>query len=402
MVGDQIDLVPQLGWNSWNCFGSSVSGDKVKAATDEMVSSGLINHGWTYVNVDDFWEKNAREAGNDPTMAGPHRTDSGEIIPNARFSDMKALADYIHSKGLKAGLYSSPGPTTCGGCEASYGHEAQDAQTWAKWGFDYIKYDLCSYTQTTEGRAANPNASPKNAEIPYKLLGDALKNVDRDILFSLCQYGQQNVGSWAQDVGGNSWRTTGDIQGNWASVTRIMDQQIGREIYAGPGHWNDPDMLVVGQTAIGSGNNPRRGLTYNEMYTHLSAWIMLDAPLLIGCDMTKMDAFTLGLLSNDEVLAVNQDSLGKQAVRLFPPAGQPAGPYQVWAKDMADGSKAVGIFSRTEIDDSFAVKWDTLGITGKQTVRDLWRNKDVGVFDGQFETMVPRHGVMLVKVTPAK
>ena len=283
-----------------------------------MVNSGLINHGWTYVNVDDFWEKNARQANSDPTMAGPHRTPDGEIIPNGRFPDMQALADYIHSKGLKAGLYSSPGPTTCGGCEASYQHEAQDAQTWAKWGFDYIKYDLCSYTQTPEGRANNPSASPKNAEIPYKILGDALKNVDRDILFSLCQYGQQNVGAWAQDVGGNSWRTTGDIRAAWGSVTQIMDQQIGREIYAGPGHWNDPDMLVVGRTAIGSGNNPTQGLTPNEMYTHYSAWILLDAPMLIGCDMTKMDDFTKGLLSNDEVLAVNQDPLGKEAVRLFP------------------------------------------------------------------------------------
>ena len=207
---------------------------------------------------------------------------------------------------------------------------------------------------------------------------------------------------------GNSWRTTGDISGNWRSVTSLFDQQFGREIFAGPGHWNDPDMLVVGRTAIGSGNNPTQGLSANEMYTHMSAWIILDSPMLIGCDMTKMDDFTRSLLENDEVIAANQDPLGKQAVRFIPPTapfGQqqpPAGLFQLWAKDMEDGSKVVGIFSRNEIDDTFAVQWSDLKINGKQVVRDLWRQKDVGTFDAKFEPVVPRHGVVLVKITPVK
>lgn len=398
-VGDTIALTPQLGWNSWNCFGSSVTADKVKAAADAMVSSGLINHGFSYVNIDDFWEKNARQAGNDPTMAGPARDENGVILPNARFPDMKGLADYIHGKGLKAGLYSSPGPTTCGGCTGSYQHEAQDVQTWDKWGFDYIKYDLCSYTGgTPEGREHNPNQSPENAKLPYALLGEALKKTDRDIFFSLCQYGQQNVGEWAPSVGGNSWRTTGDISANWRSLTGIIDQQVGREKFAAPGHWNDPDMLVVGRTAIGSGNNPTQGLSANEMTTHISMWALLDAPLLIGCDMTKMDPFTLSLLSNDEVLDVNQDTLGQQAVRILRD-----GEFEVWAKDLADGSKAVGIFNRSELESPYTLKYSDLKISGSQQARDLWRQKNIAsTAADSFTAPIPRHGVLLLKLTPAK
>ncbi|HVX84777.1 MAG TPA: putative Ig domain-containing protein [Phycisphaerae bacterium] len=396
-VGDTIALTPQLGWNSWNCFGSSVTADKVKAAADAMVSSGLINHGFAYVNIDDFWEKNARMAGRDDTMKGDPRDAAGNILPNARFPDMKALTDYIHSKGLKAGLYSSPGPTTCGGCTGSYQHEEQDVQSWDKWGFDYIKYDLCSYTQTPEGRANPPGRSPENAKMPYAILGDALKKTDRDIFYSLCQYGQQDVGAWAPSVGGNSWRTTGDISGRWSSLTNIIDLQVGREKYAGPGHWNDPDMLVVGKTAIGNGNNPTAGLTPNEMYTHISMWCLLDAPLLIGCDMTKMDAFTTSLLSNDEVLAVNQDPLGRQASRILVDND-----IQVWAKDLADGSKAVGIFNRSELEQPYTLKFSDLKLTGKQTPRDLWRQQNLAPASDDLTTPVPRHGVVLLRLIPVK
>jgi len=411
-VGDTINLTPQLGWNSWNCFGSRVTADKVKQAADAMVSSGLINHGWSYINVDDFWEKNANQARNDPTMAGPARAEDGTILPNARFPDMKALADYVHGKGMKIGLYSSPGLTTCGGCTASLGHEEQDAMSWAKWGFDYIKYDVCSYRnninqQRQAAVAANggplaPEALAKlNRELamkPYIVLRDALAKVDRDMVYSLCQYGDESVWEWGAEVGGNSWRTTGDIGATWQSVTQLWDRQVGKEKYAGPGHWNDPDMLVVGNVDIGSGANLRpTGLSANEQLTHISVWILLDAPMLIGCDMTKMDAFTLGLLSNDEILAVSQDPLGKQASRVWK-----EGDWEIWEKDMEDGSKAAGIFNRSEIDAHVPAKWADLKISGKQSVRDLWRQKDLGTFDGTFETVVPRHGAVMVKISPVK
>jgi len=390
VVGDTIALTPPMGWNSWNCFGSSVTEENVKSAADVMVKSGLIQHGWTYVNTDDYWEINLRSG--DRTLQGTPRQPDGTINPNSRFPDMKGMCDYIHAKGLKAGLYSSPGATTCGGCTASYQHEDQDARTWANWGFDYIKYDWCSYSAVVGN---NPTLDQRKA--PYILLRSSLDKVDRDIVFSLCQYGAGNVWEWGQSIGGNTWRTTGDITDTWQSLSNIGFNQAGHEKYARPGHWNDPDMMIVGSVDVGSGRNfhPTR-LTPNEQYTHVSLWCLLDAPLLIGCDMTKFDDFTLSLLTNDEVLAVNQDPLGKQAGRV-----KRDGQIEVWAKDMSDGSKAVGFFNRGELDASYSAALSDLGLTGKQTVRDLWRQKDVGDFDTTYSMTIPRHGVVMVRMRPA-
>lgn len=374
--GDTIALTPPMGWNSWNCFGCEVTDAKVRAAADAMVSSGLINHGWTYINIDDCWEGG--------------RDTNGNIIPNAKFPDMQALADYVHSKGLKIGIYSSPGPKTCGGNEGSYGHEQQDARQFAKWGFDYLKYDWCSY-----GNIA-PNPTLAQMKKPYVVMHDALARQPCDIVFSFCQYGMGDVWKWGASVGGNSWRTGVDIVDTWTSVSGIGFGQAGREQYAGPGHWNDPDMLVVGQVGWGANIRPTR-LTVNEQFTHISLWALLNSPLLIGCDMTKLDDFTLGLLSNDEVLAVNQDSLGRQAARV-----SVDGVLEVWAKDMADGSKVAGLFNRGENEATVTLNWYDLGLTGKQSVRDLWRQKDLGVFSGRFQAKVGRHGVVLVKLTPAE
>ena len=318
VCGDQIALTPPMGWNSWNCFAGAVSEAQVKSAADAMVKSGLINHGWTYINVDDYWQ-NHRDS-QDPTLRGPFRDTNGFIVPNSRFPDMKGLADYIHGLGLKAGLYSSPGPWTCGGCAASWQHEEQDAQTYAKWGFDYLKYDWCSYgdialkemtnVMKTQlwGKTAPDDAS---AIYPYKLMGNFLRQQNRDIVFSLCQYGMADVWKWGGSVNGNCWRTTGDIVDTWRSMSGIGFKQDQAEPFAKPGNWNDPDMLVVGQ--VGWGNLHPSRLTPDEQYTHISLWCLLSAPLLIGCDMTKLDDFTLNLLSNDEVLAIDQDALGKSA-----------------------------------------------------------------------------------------
>lgn len=388
VCGDQIALTPPMGWNSWNCFAASVTEDKIKAAADAMVSSGLINHGWSYINVDDFWQ--VHKDSQDPTLQGPQRTPDGRILANPRFPDMKGMADYIHAKGLKAGLYSSPGPWTCGGCVGSWQHELQDAKQYGDWGFDYLKYDWCSYGDVVKGNGV------AYFEKPYQVMRSALDRVPRDIVFSFCQYGMGDVWKWGAETGGNSWRTTGDIRDTWGSMSGIGFGQNGHEKYAGPGHWNDPDMLVVGNVGWSANLHPTH-LTPNEQYTHISLWCLLSAPLLIGCDMTHMDDFTINLLSNDEVLAVDQDSLGRQAAR-----AAKDDLLEVWAKDLEDGSKAVGLFNRGEGEARVTAKWPDLGISGKQTVRDLWRQKDLGQFDNAFDANVPRHGVVLIKISPAK
>jgi alpha-galactosidase len=391
ICGPQIGLTPAMGWNSWNCFASAVTAERVKAAADAMVSSGLINHGWTYINIDDFWE--VHRDSKDPTLQGPKRDKKGRIQPNPRFPDMEGLADYVHDKGLRIGLYSSPGPWTCGGCVGSWQHELLDAKQYGEWGFDYLKYDWCSYGEVISG---NWNTYTRETlQKPYRVMRAALDQVPRDILFSLCQYGSGNVWEWGADVGGNSWRTTGDIVDTWSSLSRIGFGQAGHETYAGPGHFNDPDMLVVGEVGWGPRLHPTR-LTPNEQYTHISLWCLLSAPLLIGCDMTQLDDFTLSLLTNDEVLDVDQDPLGRQAARVAR-----VGQVEVWAKDMEDGSKAVGLFNRGETEATVPAKWADLKLSGKQLVRDLWRQKDLGSFDGLFSASVPRHGVVLVKITRA-
>lgn len=389
VCGPTIGLTPALGWNSWNCFASAVTADKIKAAADAMVSSGLIDHGWTYINIDDYWEVNPRRT-NDLTLQGPQRDADGRIIPNPRFPDMKALAEYVHGKGLKIGLYSSPGPWTCGGCVGSYQHEVLDAQQYGAWGFDYLKYDWCSYGNVVRGIPMNLQVRQK----PYRVMREALDQQHRDILFSFCQYGDGAVWTWGEALGGNSWRTTGDIRDTWGSMSRIGFGQNGHERYSSPGHFNDPDMLVVGKVGWG----PRlhnTNLTPDEQYTHISLWCLLASPLLIGCDMTQLDPFTLNLLTNDEVLDVDQDPLARGAGRLTK-----NGDLEVWARPLADHSKAVGLFNRGPEAAEVTVNWTDLGLRGNQVVRDLWRQQNLGTFDHSFKAAVPSHGVVLVKIAP--
>jgi len=397
ICGATIGLTPAMGWNSWNCFASAVTQDKVKAAADAMVKSGLINHGWTYINIDDYWEVKP-SATNDSTLQGPVRDARGRILPNPRFPDMKNLTEYVHDKGLKIGLYSSPGPLTCGHCIGSYEHEDQDAQQYADWGFDYLKYDWCTYSEVVREHTGETRNTYTLATLqkPYQIMREALDKAPRDILFSFCQYGMGDVWKWGAQIGGNSWRTTGDIRDTWGSMSSIGFGQAGHEQYAGPGHFNDPDMLVVGMVGWGPKLHPTH-LSPNEQYTHISLWCLLDSPLLIGCDMTQLDDFTLSLLTNDEVLEVSQDPLGRQAGRVAK-----NGDLEVWAKDMEDGSKAVGLFNRGKAAATVTANWSDLGLTGKLKVRDLWRQKDLGQFQDKFEASVPRHGVVLVRVWPAK
>lgn len=378
VVGNQIALTPAMGWNSWNCWGLSVNDAKIRAAANAMKRTGLINHGWTYINIDDGWES-------------PQRSPSGNIRPNAKFPDMRKMTAYIHSLGLKAGIYSSPGPKTCGGFTGSYQHEQQDADSYASWGIDYLKYDWCSYG------GIYPHPDLAELEKPYRVMRSALDHTDRDLLFSFCQYGMGDVWSWGGKNGGNSWRTTGDIRDNWVSMSQIGFHQGAAAPYAKPGNWNDPDMLVVGKVGWGPSLHNTH-LSPDEQYTHISLWCLLSAPLLIGCDMSRLDQFTLNLLSNDEVLALDQDPLGKEAVQV---AKQ--GAVLIYAKDLADGSKGVGLFNTGSVPIKAILSFRDLGLQGPQELRDLWRQRDLGSYSGSFSSgNIPSHGVLLLRVIPGK
>jgi len=369
---NKLALTPPMGWNSWNVWARAVDAAKVRAAADAMVKSGLAAHGYQYINIDDTWEA--------------QRDSSGEILTNEKFGDMKALSDYVHSKGLKLGIYSSPGAKTCAGFEGSYQHEEQDAKTYAKWGIDYLKYDWCSYGQL----ARNPSLPDRKK--PYAVMQAALAKTDRDIVYSLCQYGDGNVWEWGAEVGGNLWRTTGDITDTWGSLSGIGFNQNGHEKHAGPGHWNDPDMLVVGRVGWGPNIHPSR-LTQNEQIAHITLWCLQSSPLLIGCDMSEMDKFTIDVLGNDEVIEVDQDPLGKTAGRR-----SLDGRLEVWARPLWDGTMAVGLFNRGSEAAKVTAKWSDLGLKGSQPVRDLWQQKNLGSFTDSFSTMVPQHGAVLMKI----
>lgn len=390
VIGDQMALTPAMGWNSWNCWGLAVSDEKVRSSAKAMVDKGLINYGWTYMNIDDGWES--------------QRDAKGVLQPNEKFPDMKKLADDIHGMGLKLGIYSSPGPKTCGGYEGSYKYEQTDANTWAEWGIDYIKYDLCSYNDLPEMR--KNLVYPKNGwvptvktpkdfavvQAPYKTMQKALEKTNRDIYYSLCQYGIGEVWKWGKEVNAHSWRTTGDIEDTWQSMAGIGFGQADLYPYAKPGNWNDPDMLVVGKVGWGPKLRNSR-LTVNEQYTHISLWSLLASPLLIGCDMAQLDDFTLGLLKNSEVIDINQDPAGKQSIRVI---NKPD--YQIWVKEMEDGSKAVGIFNMSNETSNITLNFADIKLSGSKTVRDVWRQKDLGKFENTFQTTIASHGVALIKV----
>lgn len=362
---------PPMGWNSWNHFAERVDDADVRATADALVSSGMRDAGYIYVNIDDTWE-------------GP-RNAQGEITTNSKFPDMKALADYVHSKGLKLGIYSSPGPKTCAGYPASYGHEAQDAQTYASWGIDYLKYDLCSFRDIMDKEApGNPEKQFAMQKAAYEKMHKALEATGRPIVFSLCQYGWNDVWKWGPEVGGNLWRTTGDISDHYNRMAEIGFSQAGLAKYAGPGHWNDPDMLEVGNG----------GMTEDEYRTHMTLWAILAAPLIAGNDLSKMTPETLALLDNREVIAVDQDKLGREGDRIWA-----EGPEEIWAKPLSGGAKAVGLFNRAETPREISLRLSTLGFGSQAKLRDLWAGKDVEAKAGVYSVLVPRHGAVMLKVS---
>ena len=349
---------PPMGWNSWNRFHLDISDAMIREIADAMVESGMRDAGYVYVNIDDGWQG--------------ERDDTGVLHPNERFPDMKALADYVHGKGLKLGIYTSPGHRTCGNQEGSYGHEERDARMFAEWGIDYIKYDWCGAFRIYENH---------EMQAVYQKMGAILQSLDRPIVYSLCQYGMEDVWKWGPDAGGNLWRTTGDIADNWESMEQIGFNQHALSEFARPGHWNDPDMLEVGNG----------GMTNTEYRTHMSLWVLLASPLLAGNDLRDMTPETLELLTNPEVIAINQDPLGRQARRVAQD-----GELEVWAKPLEDGRVAAGLFNRGEEAAPVTARWADLELAGKVAVRDAWAKKDLGSFADEFTAEVEPHGVVLV------
>ena len=381
---------PPMGWNSWNKFAERVTDKDVRGMADAMASNGMKAAGYLYINIDDTWELD--------------RDANGMIRTNSKFPDMKALADYVHGKGLKLGIYSSPGPKTCAGYEGSYGHDLQDAKQYVAWGIDYLKYDWCSAGAVYDGTPENGRIT---MEAAYAKMGHALleaaKSANRKIVYSLCQYGNNNVGEWGAKVGGNLWRTTGDIGDRWQSMMSLgFNLQVGREKFAGPGHWNDPDMLEIGNG----------GMTDTEYQTHMTLWSLLAAPLLAGNDLRDMKPAILEILTNREVIAVDQDTLGTQAVRVYPPVpaeekdsvskgrggSTTGGLLQVFARPLADGSHAAGLFNLGDAPAKVTAKWSDIGIAGSHKVRDVWKHEDRGAFKDEFTAEVPSHGVVMVKI----
>lgn len=431
VVGEAIALTPPMGWNSWNSWAGNVDRDKVMQSVRALVSTGLINHGWSYVNIDDTWQG---------ARTGPEHA----LLANKKFSDLKGLVDEIHALGLKAGIYSTPwitsyanyaggssenedgawDKTTAGGRAfhriGKFHFMKADAKQYAEWGFDYLKYDWDN--QKVED---------------IQEMAEALRTSGRDMVYSLSNSLRLDLGADLVRLA-HAWRTTGDIQDVWGRTITDNYHHGFAEIgflqdawapFSGPGHWIDPDMLVLGRVSVGSAMHATK-LTPDEQYTHISLWSLLAAPLLIGCDMQHLDEFTLGLLTNDEVLDVDQDPLGKQAVRVAgpaftippggfvprrpgepppPPAPAPTTPWEnpggnglVYARPLEDGALAVGLFNVGPREETVTVMWKDLGVSGRRLVRDLWRQKDQGIFSEKFEAKVRSHGVVLVKISPAK
>jgi len=353
---------PPMGWNSWNKFASRVDDSVIRETADAMVSSGMKDAGFLYINIDDTWEG--------------ERDAKGNIQSNKKFPDMKSLVDYVHAKGLKLGIYSSPGPNTCAGYEGSYGHEEQDARTFAAWGIDYLKYDWCG---------ARTLYSDEEMQALYQKMGDALRATGRPIVYSLCQYGRQEVWKWGPEVGGNLWRTTGDIRDSWESMSKIGFGQDELAEWARPGHWNDPDMLEIGNG----------GMTENEYKTHMSLWAILAAPLLAGNDLREMTSSIRDILTNREVIAVDQDKEGKQGRRRWK-----SGDQEIWTRPLAQGAQAVGFFNRGTEAAQITAKWADLGIDRPpKQIRDLWTHREVKGQASQFSAAVPPHGVVLLRIS---
>jgi alpha-galactosidase len=392
VCGNTLGLTPQMGWNSWYVWENHVTDKIMREAADAMVTTGMIDHGYMYVNIDDCWS--VKPTSDNPEINGKARDQAGNIMVNKRFPNMSSMVDYIHAKGLKAGTYTSPGTTTCAGHVSAYGFEEQDVKQYVSWGFDFLKYDWCSYGSIAKDK------SLEELQKPYILISSLLQKQPRDIILNLCQYGMGDVWKWGKQVGGNSWRTAGDLGGSFEGIGTALFRDgfdvystDSLHLYGGPGGWNDPDYLLFGYLSNWNGQTVPTPLTPNEQYTQFSLWALVAAPLIYSGDMTRLDEFTLNVLTNDEIIEVNQDPLGKPGYRVAK-----NGDLEVWKRELEDGSIAVGLFNRGEKPAMVTATWSDLGLSGKIKVRDLWRQKDLGKYKIQYSEQVGRHGVVMVKI----
>lgn len=358
---DGLLPTPPMGWNSWNHFHRDINEKLIMEEADALVASGMKDAGYEYINLDDCWMALVRDK-NGNLQSDPQRFPHG----------IKYLADYVHKKGLKLGIYSSAGTKTCAGWPASLDHEKADAKVFASWGVDYLKYDNCN----NEGRPAVAR---------YKIMKNAIDEAGRPIVFSICEWGSNNPWEWAPELGG-LWRTTGDISDNWNSMIQIVDQQVGLNEYASKGHWNDPDMLEVGNG----------GMTSNEYMSHFSLWCILAAPLITGNDLRHMADFTRNILTNKEVIEIDQDPLAKEGYKL-----RDQGDTEVWVKPLADGSWCVLLLNRGEGRAFITMKIQDLDIqkADAYVVRNLWSHKEEQRTDGLVRANVASHGVQMFKIT---
>jgi len=388
VCGDTLALTPPMGWNHWYAHYNRVTDKMVREAADQMVTRGMADVGYQYVSIDDCWMNAPKSA--DPMRVGPLRDPQGNILPNKHFPDMKALTDYIHAKGLKAGIYTSPGPLTCAGFAGAYQHEAQDAKQFADWGFDLLKYDWCSYGNVVKGK---PDLAAFKA--PYILMGGLLKKQNRDIVLNLCQYGMGNVWQWGAEVGGQSWRTAGDLGFELARIFEVALKNAEHRAFSRPGSWNDPDYLQIGYIGDArSGGQPKPcPITPSEQYSFMSLWCLMASPLFYSGDMRRLDEFTLNVLCNPEVIEVNQDALG-QCARVVTLANETF----AMVKDLEDGSKAVGLFNRGELPAEVTAKWSDLKLRAPNRVRDLWRQQDLTDCDASLAAKIPRHGGVMLRL----
>ncbi|XP_051142878.1 alpha-galactosidase 3-like [Andrographis paniculata] len=366
-LGNGLANTPQMGWNSWNYFACDINEEVIRETADALVSTGLAKLGYNYVNIDDCWSE-------------PERDSKGQLVPDSKTfpSGIKALADYVHAKGLKLGIYSDAGAYTCQVRPGSLFHETDDAKLFASWEVDYLKYDNCF----------NLGIDPEKRYPPMR---DALNASGRTMFYSLCEWGVHDPAVWAGKVG-NSWRTTNDINDSWASMTEIADINDKWAAYAGPGGWNDPDMLEVGNG----------GMTYDEYRAHFSIWALMKAPLLIGCDVRNMTEETLEILTNDEVIAVDQDPLGVQGRKVS--ANGPDGSYQVWAGPLSGHRIAVVLWNRGSRAARITAKWDSIGLESstRVAIKDLWKHELVSKNSiGSFSARVNSHACEMYIFTPS-
>jgi len=401
--GEKIALTPPMGWNHWYAHYDRVTDKMIREAADIMIGSGMADVGYQYVNIDDCW-MNAPE-NKDPMRVGPLRDSVENIVANKHFPDMKGLTDYIHGKGLKAGIYTSPGKLTCGGFAGSFQHEEQDARLIAGWGFDFLKYDWCSYKPIVlEGEILDENIRPyrqKSMSLeayqrPYQLMGGILQRQDRDIVFNLCQYGMADVWRWGAKVGGHCWRTAGDLGFELDRIFDVALRNSEYREYSKPGEWNDPDYIQIGWIgqAKGMGIPGPTSMPDNMQYAYMSLWCLMASPLIYSGDMSKLDDFTLNVLCNPEVIDVDQDPLGECGLVI-----KQTDEHFIMIKNLYDGSKAVGLFNRGKNTSEMTINWDELQITGRYLIRDLWRQEDLGIFRQKFTAKVPAQGVIMVKIS---